>query len=131
MNGEVIWTKLLNQLKDEMTSLSFDTWFSETELYKLDQGKAYIIVPMPIHKKHLKDNYDSIITNKLQEFTSSYYELVFLLKEEVEKEQEKQIITSPELNAPTKINNDTVHNNLNGKYLFENFIVGNSNKFAQ
>ena len=131
MNSEAIWTKLLNQLKDEMTSLSFDTWFLETKLYKLDQGNAYIIVPMPIHKKHLKDNYSSIIVKKLQEITSTSYELIFLLKEEMEKKEESKKKEFNDYSVATNSSNDTVHSNLNEKYLFENFIVGNSNKFAQ
>ena len=49
---------------DELSSISYDTWFAETTLYKLEDGVAYIIVPMPIHKKHLQDNYYDLISNK-------------------------------------------------------------------
>ena len=56
MNVDVLWTNFLGQIKEELTSLSFDTWFADTKLYRLEDGKAYIIVPMPIHKKHLIDN---------------------------------------------------------------------------
>ena len=57
MNVDILWSKFLTEVKDNLTSLSFDTWFKDTQLYKLDNGKAYIIVPMPIHKKHLADDY--------------------------------------------------------------------------
>ena len=63
MNVSILWSKLLDQVKSELTSLSYRTWFSDTELYKLNNGKAYIIVPMPIHKKHLQDNYYDIIVS--------------------------------------------------------------------
>ena len=53
LNVDIIWSNVLTQIKDELSSLSYDTWFAETELYQLKDGKAYIIVPMPIHKKHL------------------------------------------------------------------------------
>ena len=131
MNSELVWSKLLSQLKDEMTSLSYDTWFNETELYKLENGKATIIVPMPIHKKHLKDNYSTIINKYLFEITGTNYELNFFLKEEIEEENRNKNNTSDlNLSENSEIMNDNVHNNLNNKYLFENFIVGNSNKFA-
>ena len=57
MNVDILWSKFLTEVKEDLTSLSFETWFIDTKLYKLDNGKAYIIVPMPIHKKHLADNY--------------------------------------------------------------------------
>ena len=127
MNVDIFWSKLLSQIKDELTSLSYNTWFSDTELYKLEDGKAYIIVPMPIHKKHLIDNYAELITSKLFEITNSHYELVLLLREEIELEEKKEVEKKEKITT----SNDNVHNNLNKKYVFDNFIVGNSNKFAQ
>ena len=80
MNVDVLWSNFLNQVKEELTSLAFDTWFADTHLHKICEGKAYIIVPMPIHKKHLLDNYIDLITRILNDITNSTLELVLLLK---------------------------------------------------
>ena len=84
MNVDILWSNFLSQIKEEMTSLSYNTWFSETELYKLENGKAYIIVPMPIHKKHLMDNFSQLMIDKISSITGSTYELELLLKEEID-----------------------------------------------
>lgn len=131
MNFDIIWSNLLEQIKNELSSLSYNTWFSDTSLYKLEEGKAYIIVPMPIHKKHLADNYADLITSKLNELTGSSYDLILLLQEEIEQEEKKKVTMEEKVESMAKPNNDTVNNNLNKKYTFETFIVGNSNKFAQ
>jgi len=133
MNVDIIWTSFLSQIKDELTSLSFDTWFKDTELYKLNNGKAYIIVPMPIHKKHLLDNYSELIVSKLNDITDTNFELVFMLKEEINEEEikDKNISTNiVDNNFSPGVPNNTANSNLNKKYNFDNFIVGNSNKFA-
>ena len=127
MNVDVLWSNFLNQVKEELTSLAFDTWFADTHLHKIGEGKAYIIVPMPIHKKHLLDNYIDLITRILNEITNSTLELVLLLKEEIEEiipktQPKKEIISN---------NENQIHSNLKTSYTFDNFIVGNSNKFAQ
>ena len=129
MNVDILWSNFLSQVKEDLTSLSFDTWFKDTELYKLENGKAYIIVPMPIHKKHLSDNYSELITQKLNDVTGTNFELIFLLKEEIEVE-EKPIKTA-EILINSGVPQNHVQSNLKSKYTFENFIVGNSNKFAQ
>lgn len=129
MNVDILWSNFLGQIKEELTSLSYNTWFSETELYKLENGKAYIIVPMPIHKKHLMDNFSTIMTEKLASITGSNYELVLLLKEEIEKEIPKSTEVVEKQESKEQ-NNSAVQSNLKNKYTFENFIVGNSNKFA-
>ena len=132
MNVDVLWNNFLSQIKSELTSLAFDTWFNDTKLHKLENGKAIIIVPMQIHKKHLADKYSDIIKEKLNETTGTNFELEFILESEIEEEKEKDAINN--------IVNDTIENNgvppnpfqskLKSKYSFENFIVGNSNKFA-
>ncbi|MBQ6497625.1 MAG: chromosomal replication initiator protein DnaA [Bacilli bacterium] len=128
MNVEILWSNLLEQLKSELTSLSYDTWFSETKLHKLDNGKAYIIVPMNIHKKHLSLNYSDIIKENLFKLTDSDYDLIFLLSDEIEDENEK--IEEKKTTNET-IKHENINSNLNKNYTFDNFIVGNSNKFAQ
>lgn len=132
MNLDILWTKVLNQIKDEISSISYQTWFSETKLYKLDNNKAYIIVPMPIHKKHLQDNYYNTIVTKLDNITNSSYELFFYLDEEIstleiEKEMENDKKKNLDLNENDKFN---INSNLKPEYNFDNFIVGYSNKFA-
>lgn len=129
MNTDVIWSNLLSQLKDELTSLSYNTWFMDTKLHKLGNGKAQIIVPMPVHKKHLMDNYYDFLANKLYEITNSNYELSFLLLEEIE-EEEKEEAKIEQIPINNINNNLKVQTNLIKEYEFENFIVGNSNKFA-
>lgn len=132
MNADIVWSNLLSSLKDKLTSLSYTTWFSETELYKLDNGKAIIIVPMPIHKKHLSDNYSELISSLLYDITNNNYDLYFLLKEEIEEEEEEEKLRA-EVVEKSRESTDTTYkanSNLNTNYTFENFIVGNSNKFA-
>ena len=56
VNVEILWQNVLKEIKDELSSLAFDTWFSDVKLISLDNGVAIIEVPMSIHKKHLSDN---------------------------------------------------------------------------
>lgn len=128
MNVEIIWSKLLDILKEQLTSLSYNTWFKETELYKLSNGKAYIIVPMIVHKKHISENFSEILSSILFDITNTNYDLVFLLKEEIEEEEEKNNINIISNNRDST--NNRVESNLNKNYNFDNFIVGNENKFA-
>ena len=128
MNVEIIWSKLLDILKEQLTSLSYNTWFKETELYKISNDKAYIIVPMIVHKKHISDNFSEMISSILFDITNNNYDLIFLLKEEINEEEEKNDINEY---AESDIkSNNRVDSNLNKNYNFENFIVGNENKFA-
>ena len=134
MNVDIIWSKLLDILKEKLTSLSYNTWFKETELYKLGNNKAYIIVPMTVHKKHITDNFSEMISSILYDLTNTNYDLIFLLKEEVEENNslldDELINSNSNTEEKKEINNNKVNSNLNNNYVFDTFIVGNSNKFA-
>ena len=129
MNLDSIWSNFLNKIKSELNSLSYNTWFADTKLYKLENNNATIIVPMPIHKKHLLDNYEVLIKNTLLEIIGAPYDIILLLNEEIEDEKTKDIsLNDNDIVSTNKP--PSIHSNLNNKYTFDNFIVGNSNKFA-
>ena len=137
MNVDVLWNKILKQLETELNSISYKTWFSETSLYKLDKNIAYIIVPMQVTKRHLKDNYYDLIINKLKDETNNYYDLEFFLSSEIEeltkKENDNEIIDIIENTEVSTVDKNYSYEstNLKKEFNFDTFIVGNSNKFAQ
>ena len=119
MNVEIIWQNVLKEIKDEISSLAYDTWFSDVSLNKIDDGVAIIVVPMSIHKKHLSDNYFDLIKSALNKVTGTNFDLEFLLKDEVTELQEKEDVKVDivEEGVPKAFKNKS---NLNPKYNFEN-----------
>ncbi len=130
MNVDILWQNFLSQIKEDLTSLAFDTWFHDTKLHKLEDGKAIIIVPMQIHKKHLADKYSSLIIEKLNDITGTNFDLDFILESELkQKTQETDLSTNQQI-INKGVPPNPFQSNLKSKYSFETFIVGNSNKFA-
>lgn len=131
MNVDILWSNFLDQIKDELSPVLFNTWFAETKLFRLYNGKAYIIVPLSVHKRHLVDNYSDLIINTLSDVTGSIYDIELLLDDELEdlkqQEVERKIVTIEEEKVKSV---NKFHSNLISKYTFDNFVVGNSNKFA-
>ena len=44
----------LEKFKENLSSIVYETWFSETELFDLNNNTAKIKVPTHVHKKYLK-----------------------------------------------------------------------------
>ena len=132
MNEQAIWKNVLSTIKEEINSLSYQTWFEETEIYKISNNTVKIIVPYSIHKSHIINNYKDLIIDKLHQITGKYYDLELLLNEEIVKEEsfEKDFYIQNKIIEDENISNVYLKSNLNSKYTFDNFIVGNSNKFA-
>ena len=127
MDKEILWSKILEKIKTELNSLAYQTWFSETELYKIEEGIAKIIVPYAIHKNHIMSNYKELLSKCFLEQTNTNYDFELLLKEDI-VEEESPIIETFKTEETSE--NYQISSNLLKKYTFENFVVGNSNRFA-
>ena len=129
MNIDNIWNKFLSIMKTKLNSLSYDTWFRTSKLVELNEEHAVIIVPTIAHKKHLSESYIDIISDIFNSITGTNFNFEFVLENEynnkkitVKKEKEEE---------PGVPYNSSEKANLNPDYVFENFIVGESNRFAQ
>ena len=124
MNNQTLWNSFLEKIKSEISSVAFETWFSETELYDLKDNIATVVVPMHIHKKSLTENYNDIIEEIFTQVSDSNFKFEYLTKEEI-----RTNIQIEDTNSNTNI--VSFESNLNPHYTFDNFIVGESNKFAK
>ena len=129
-NNEMIWNKFLSLIKKRFSSLGYDTWFKDTYLYSLGD-EAIIVVPTIAHKKHLGETYKDLIEEVLNTVTGTNFPLKFVLESEIEKQEKKEQIKVEEELQEGVPYNSYKKANLNPDYTFENFIVGESNRFAQ
>ena len=56
MDVESLWNNFLATIKESISSLSYETWFRDTKLVSLRSNNASVVVPMPVHQKHLVEN---------------------------------------------------------------------------
>ena len=125
MDINSIWNSFLEKMEQNLTPVLYDMWFSETKLVELNEEYAKILVPMPVHKKHLKENYIDLIEKTFTDVTGSIFKFEFVTEDELNSEN---IIDVDEIGVPESAIQQT---NLDPKYTFESFISGTSNKFAK
>lgn len=123
MDLDSIWSSFLDKIKEEIAPMLYETWFVETKLFSLENGIAKIIVPMHIHKKHLKENYNDLISDTFVSITGSNFKFEYYVVDEIEQNIE---IDTDNVGVPI----NKIESNLNPQYTFDNFIIGDSNKFA-
>ena len=124
MDLDSIWNSFLNRIEAVMAPMLFETWFSETKLLSLNDNMAKVLVPMHIHKKHLKENYNDLIVENFAAVAGSNFQFEYYTDDEIEQNFE---IDTDNVGVP---NIDKINSNLKSQYTFDNFIIGNSNKFA-
>ena len=125
MNNDLLWNNFLEKIKSKISSLSYETWFSNTKLLSLNNNVAKVLVEMPIQKKSLQETWYSTIVETFNEVTNTSFDFEFVLEEDIGNDNINTTVENigVPVNTPEK-------SNLNSKYTFDSFIVGDSNKFA-
>jgi len=135
-NIDQLWETALTKIKGELTKPSFETWFKSTEALAIQEGSFLIEVPNEFAQDWLETRYSKLVHKTLTEITDNSYEIKFITPEM----KEKEILTTPqEENKKKKRESSpqqqgdliqTSKQDLNPKYTFDTFVIGNSNRFA-
>ncbi len=132
MDTNLLWKNFLEKMKEQISSLSYTTWFKDTRLYSIEDSTATIIVPYGLHKKHIMENYKEEMESIFNEITGTNFNLVFKEEAEVNNDNNKisnviDVNDSVSLGVPRQSLDEA---NLKPEYTFDTFIVGDSNRFA-
>ena len=110
-----IWQEILRHLSSQLTPTAINTWFSDCEPVALEECRLVLRTPSEFKKSIISQRFSSIIVSFLSDLFSCDFDLLILVgDEEYEKEPAAEDDDLPEMAG----------------YTFDNFIVGNSNKFA-
>ncbi len=124
MKTDELFFKFLNEIQSQVSQNAYTIWFSKLELLSIVNNVITIKVPMEIHKQMLSETYNDIIDDTFFSLTGINYTFKYITEDEVET------FTQPNIEEEI-INKEVEWNtNLNPKYTFDNFIVGNSNRLA-
>lgn len=128
LKSEELWDKFLVAMQEKMNPISFNTWFKPLKLQELNtkDNKIIIQVPMGVHKTTLETSWHQVIEETLQELTGNTFELVYVL-EDLQTAKEK----SDDKARSKKINEEVFVTNLKKEFTFDNFVTGDTNKFAK
>lgn len=108
---------LKEKVKDKFT---YDSWFKEISIINIDDKKAYISVKNSFAKKLLTKTYYKLVSEVADIVFNKKLNLVFIENDSSEIEK---------ITYRVKASNFT-NNNLNPKYIFDDFVVGENNRFA-
>lgn len=117
------WKSVLNIIEVETSGVSFSTWFKDTQLIDIQDDIIFISVKNEFTKEILSTRYYELIKNSVMQVLNKEYEITFVLPNETSysaKAKNNDKIQDP-LNSQS---------NLNPRYVFDTFVVGNSNRMA-
>ncbi|NLT95517.1 MAG: chromosomal replication initiator protein DnaA [Clostridia bacterium] len=126
-----IWKETLKLLEKDISKPTFETWFQSTELIAYYDDYLIISTPNVYSKDWLQNRYIDLIKEKLQTLLNHPVDLKFVTAQQKDKALDAiEKDNKSSLEKITKVYEDYNGTQLNPKYTFDTFVVGNSNRFA-
>ena len=122
---KLLWQNILKELNDELGDVAFNEVFINcTEIYKFENNSLTIIVPNTLIKFRIEQFYLRKIRDLSRDKFNNLINFKFITKKDTLENQ----------SSPQKLNVDAdfknLGRNLSTLYRFENFVVGESNRYA-
>lgn len=122
-NLDNIWKEVLSIIKVELTEVSFNTWLKTIKPIGIAENRVILAAPNEFTKGILEGRYLNLIKNAIAQVTNKEYTIQFIIPgDEIDE------------NIGQSVSNENIEENrraqLNPKYTFDTFVIGNSNRFA-
>ncbi len=132
MESEQIWQAALEELRFQLAKPSFETWLKLASLVSHEKTSFRIGAPTKLAKEWLEDRYSAMIKETLSAIVSGDVNVSFeVLPTEPASRRAATAVADPE--EPAAESEDPVldeASQLNPKFQFQHFVVGNNSRFA-
>jgi len=125
MEQHDIWAKALEKLQSEVSTISYDLWIKSLEPIDLKQNIFYLSTTSETAKQRILAIHKGDIFNALTSVSDSVKDFVILDPDERASYNKNKVVA-----METEQQKFPGINTFNPKYTFDNFVVGNSNKFV-
>jgi chromosomal replication initiator protein len=149
MTNEELWQAALGEIELSISKANFITWFKNTTILSNEGGKIMIGVPNGFAKEWLENKYNTFVLKALRNFQDDVREIACTIYNIQDYNPNKpknvdaikpQSPSNPSMtvdlstHTPNNTNRSlasSLASNLNPRYLFSNFIIGESNELAR
>jgi len=140
MSPDEIWSKAKDIIKSEISLQNFNTWFNSSFGLSVDDGILKVSVPNKFTADWLKNKFNGIAMGAVADCIGTAREIEYVVASAEEyktpadnyekTEPSKSPIINSKVPESAAVSRQKFFSHLNDRYLFENFVVGNSNQFA-
>ena len=118
------WSEIIEKLRIEygLSNVSFNTWIKPLKVHEVKDNTVFLLCELKASIDHIKHKYELPLRVCIAEVTDEEFNVAFICEDDIKQTETKE--------ENQKIKTIIEQANLNHKYTFDTFVVGNNNQFA-
>lgn len=121
---KVYWEEALKIIEEEISSyVSFETWILPLVPYQMKGNEFTLYISENFYKETIEKRHLPLIRNAIKQVTKTEYIVKIITDDDIKRNNK------PEKSEISQ-NDNNIKSNLNPRYVFNTFVVGNSNRMA-
>lgn len=125
-----LWDDALVSIELSITSANFKTWFRDTQIVMVEDGTVTLGVPSIFVRDWVADKFQTLILKTLRDLTPHARSIDYAVVQRSEKRPESSRRQTVNAALPLEEYYINKSDNLNPKYVFDNFVVGPFNELS-
>ncbi|MDT3695351.1 MAG: chromosomal replication initiator protein DnaA [Ignavibacterium sp.] len=135
LDANSVWKKCLTIIKENVTLMTYNTWFLPIRPVSLIQNTLKVQLPNPFFWEWIDEHFSTIVKKTIYDVLGPSGKLSYIIADEKEIKNE-ELFNSANNRNPVNIKSvetkkPSHETNLNPRYKFENFIKGEGNQLAR
>ena len=132
-----VWQSVQKIIKENINIRSYNTWFAPTQGVDISENQIMISVPNRFFCEWIDNHYSKLVQDALAQTLGESLILKYQISDDTspsspykEKDWKSTPVATPEIH-PKPLADSNYYTPINERYSFDNFIIGDSNNFAQ
>lgn len=133
-NPASVWNECLKAIKQNVTLMTFNTWFLPIKPLELDNSTLKVQLPSQFFWEWIDEHYNTLINKTIHEVMGSEAKLAYVISQEAEQEERPAVssqVQQHQRQEPQQPQKQDFESFLNSRYTFDNFIKGEGNQLAR
>ncbi|OQY73980.1 MAG: chromosomal replication initiation protein DnaA [Ignavibacteriales bacterium UTCHB2] len=135
MDANSVWKKCLTIIKENVTLMTYNTWFLPIRPVSLVQNTLKVQLPNPFFWEWIDEHFSTIVKKTIYDVLGPDGKLSYIIADEKELKKDEifnsTITPNTITSKPVETKKPSHETNLNPRYKFENFIKGEGNQLAR